>query len=293
MKQLAIGVLIVFLVLSSGCIGEEIKEKSEGTNELSNQNISGMHWGDQIWSGEILITGDTHLNGNLAIMPGTIVKFVVGDDVGSGMDVPADGYNDLDPTRFAAYEKTHSHLHVEGKLIARGEPDNRIIFTSAAEEPYYADWLGISMGDGSLVEYCLVEWSRHGLSLGNNNPNTIIRYNIINYTYWGSISSDKSGAHIYNNEIWETGHEGIDVQGGDPIIENNKIYNAHTGIVILDGSAIVRNNTMINVGDGIHVEDKANPTLINNYVEYGLDDSKNWTYGNFAYMINGEPIIIP
>jgi len=142
------------------------------------------------------------------------------------------------------------------------------------------------------MEYCVVEWSRHGIGLGHNTPNTIIRNNIINYTFWGSISSGYSSAQIYDNEIWESGHEGIDVQGGNPIIENNKIYNAHTGIVILSGSATVKNNAMINVGDGIYVASGATPALENNHVELASSDSKlEWSYGNFSYVMFGNPII--
>ena len=142
------------------------------------------------------------------------------------------------------------------------------------------------------MEYSIVEWSRHGIGLGNNIPNTIIRNNIINHTLWGSISSGYSSAQIYGNEIWESGHEGIDVQGGDPTIENNKIYNVHTGIVILSGSATVKNNVMINVGDGIYTASGATPILENNHVELAPSDSKlKWSYGNFSYVMFGNPII--
>ncbi len=183
---------------------------------------------------------------------------------------------------------THSGLFVGGKLNASGTPDNMILFTSAAEEPNYADWLAVNiLSDWSIIEYSIIEWSRTGITLGRTNqPNTIVRNNVINYTFWGSISSGTSGAQIYNNEIWETGHEGIDVQGGNPVIENNTIYNAATGIVILSGSPIVRNNIMINVGNGIHVDDRASPIMENNYVEEAPKGStKEWRYGNFAYQM--------
>lgn len=267
------------------------REEGEPTS-ISDESMSGNFMGNFIWSGEILITGDTHIGGDLTILPGTVVRFAVQDDQNSGGEIPADGYNDLDPTRLPDYDKTHSRLFVLGKLTAKGTPEDQILFTSAAEEPNYADWVSVCFGgDGSIMEYCIVEWSRNGITPGRNQPNTIIRNNVINYTFWGSISSGFSGAQICNNEIWETGHEGIDVQGGDPIIENNRIYNAHAGIVILSGSATVRNNTMINVGDGVHVADQATPILENNHVEFAPDNStKEWRYGNFAYTLIGEPV---
>jgi hypothetical protein len=251
----------------------------------TGQGMSGGFRGDQTWSGEVLITGDVGIDGNLTILPGTVVRFVVGDDQNSGEEIGPDGFNDLDPTRLLAHEKTHSSLYVTGRLTAVGTPDKQIVFTSAADEPNYADWVSIGFGgDGSVIEHCLVEWSRNSITPGRDQPNTIIRNNIIKNTFWGGIGSGYSGAQIYDNEIIEAGHEGIDVQGGSPIIENNVIRNAHAGIVILNGSATVRGNTMINVGNGIHVGDRATPKLEDNHVELAPKGSTiKWYYGDFAY----------
>ena len=256
----------------------------------SGQSISGGFRGDQTWSGEILIIGDVGIDGNLTILPGTIVRFAVGDDQNSGEQIAADGFNDLNPTRLLKYEKAHSDLYVTGKLIAVGTPDEKILFTSAAEEPNYADWVSLGFGgDGSMVEYCIVEWSRNSITPGRNQPNTKIRNNIIKNTFWGGIGGGHSGAHIENNEIWESGHEGIDVQGGNPTIENNVIYNAHAGIVILSGSATVKNNKMINVGNGIHVGKESTPILENNHIELAPKGStKEWRYEDFAYTMREE-----
>jgi len=107
---------------------------------------------------------------------------------------------------------------------------------------------------------------------------------------WGSISTGWSSAQVYDNEIYECGHEGIDVQGGNPIIENNTIYDCHVGIVVLRGSAVVRNNVMTNVGDGIHIGGDATPTLENNQIEMATPDSaKEWCYESFCYPMFGDP----
>lgn len=174
--------------------------------------------------------------------------------------------------------------------MAVGTPEEKIVFTSAAEEPNYADWISIGFGgDGSIIENCLVEWSRNSITPGRNQPNTIIRNNLIKNTFWGGIGGGYSGAQISGNEIIEAGHEGIDVQGGNPIIENNIIRNAHAGIVILNGSAVVKNNTMVNIGNGVHVDDRATPTLENNNIELALENStKEWRYGDFAYKMRKE-----
>lgn len=71
----------------------------------TDQSISGGFRGDQTWSGEILITGDVVIDGNLTVLAGTVVRFAVGDDQGTGEEIAADGFNDNDPTRLLAYEK--------------------------------------------------------------------------------------------------------------------------------------------------------------------------------------------
>ncbi len=263
---------------------------------VSNQNVSGVVGRSQVWNGEILITGDTVVLGDLTVMPGTEVRFAVGDDQQAGYETPADGFNDLDPTRLLSYGKSHSSLTVLGKLIASGAPENKILFTSAAENPKIADWEAIyPQGDGSLIEYAVIEWSRNGISPGDEpTPNSIFRNNIIRYTMWGPVSTGWSSVQVYNNTIYECGHEGIDVQGGNPIIENNTIDSCHAGIVVLRGSAVVKNNKMTNVGNGIHIGKDATPILGNNRIGLAPPDSKKeWRYGDFAYPMFGDPVGTP
>ncbi len=109
---------------------------------------------------------------------------------------------------------------------------------------------------------------------------------------WGGIGTGKSSCQVLDNEIYEAGHEGIDVQDGDPLIEGNVIYDSHAGIVILQGSATVKNNIMRNVGGGIHVENGATPLLENNSVQIAPPDlKKEWRYGDFAYTLFDEPSV--
>jgi len=286
---LVISVIILILILVVGIFFIEYIQRPE---HIHNQNISGVFMKSQIWSGEILITGDVLILKDLTILPGSVIKFAVQDDQQKGYEIPADGYMDIDPTRLISYGKTHSSLTVRGRLNASGTSEKRILFTSAAENPKIADWEGIyPQGDGSLIEYAVVEWSRSGIALSDGpTPNSIFRNNIVRQTFWGAISTGWSSCQVYNNEIYECGHEGVDVQGGNPIIENNTIYNSHAGIVVLRGSAVIRNNIMKNVGNAIHIGKDASPILENNYAKLAPEDSKKeWRYGDFAYTMFGHP----
>lgn len=238
MKKWLLIVLVIIVMVGCFFIYSSIPQ------HVQDQSVSGLYPRTQIWSGEILLTGDVTVLRGLTILPGTTVKFAVQDDQQRGYETPADGYNDLDPTRLLSYGETHASLTVFGKLKAIGTPEKRILFTSAAAEPGIADWEAIyPKRDGSIIEYATIEWSRNGISPGKNQPNSIFRNNIIRYAFWGAISSWTSSSQIYNNEIYECGHEGIDVQGGTPIITNNTVYDCHAGIVVLRGSAIVKDNT--------------------------------------------------
>jgi len=330
MKKIILIGLLIAIVLISGCVEKECEikedcpEKTCFTKDCIDSNCyyspivpccgngkcetgetykecaddcekTGHYRESEVWGGEILITGDVYMEKNLKILPGTVVKFAVQDDKQEGREIPADGFNDLDPTRLLSYVKTHSSLAIKGKLTAVGIPENRILFTSAADNPKIADWEAIGpYGDGSLIEYATIEWSRGGISLGGETPNSIVRNNIIRQTFWGAVSTGWSGSQIYNNEIYECGHEGIDVQGGDPIIEDNTIYDCHVGIVVLRGSAIIRNNLMKKVGNGIHIGGDAAPILENNHIEIAPHDSKKeWCYEDFCYPMFGEPVDTP
>lgn len=283
-----IRIIIIVLVLLFIISGIFIGMRFLYPKEITNGKISGMYLGNQVWRGGISITGDTEILGDLEILPGTIIRFAVQDDQNGGDETPADGYNDNDPTRLLDYSKTHSELVVIGKLVAVGTPEKRILFTSASEIPKIADWVGITpYGDGARIEYSIIEWSRHGIGLGDKaTPNSVFRNNIIMQTMWGGLSLGKSSAKAYNNEIYECGHEGIDVQGGNPVIMGNYIHDCHAGIVVLSGSPVIKNNIIKNVGDGIAVLEGSAPQIENNTVELAAPENvKEWRYGNFAYTM--------
>lgn len=252
-------------------------------------SVSGLYIGSQTWSGAVTVTGDVSILGDLTLAPGTVVRFVVGDDRNEGEEVPADGFNDADPTRLASYGRTHADIGVGGRVIARGTASQPITFTSASATPKLADWQGIAFfGDGSVFEQVIVEWSRNGVTPQGSQPNSVIRNSILRHTMWGCISSGGSGIQMLDNEISDCGHEGIDINGGSAVVRGNVIRDSHAGIVILAGSPTVDGNTITNVGDGIGVQPGATPTIGQNSITLAPPGSPmEWRYGDFAYRIFG------
>lgn len=262
-----------------------------GSRTIMNTTASGIYFGNIIWNGTITITGDTTIVGNLTVEPGTTVRFVVGDDWGGGNEVPADGYNDNDPTRLLEYGKTHAGLVVLRRLFAIGTTEQPITFTSAAANPTYADWESvIFLGDGSIVDNVIVEYSRNGLNPITTQKNSVIQNSTIRHTLWGAVSSSNSSIQVLGNHIYDCGHEGVDVQQGEQIIRGNLIEDCHAGIVILKGDAVVENNIMRDVSDGIGIDPKANPTVRNNTVTLADENIvRKYTYQNFSYNRFGDP----
>ncbi len=263
------------------------------TSEIKNVSRSGFYIGNQVWSENIRITGDTTILGNLTVRPGAIVRFEVGDDQKGGDEVPADGYNDLDPTRLLSYATAHSNLHVLRKIIASGTEDAPIIFTSASKIPTYADWEAIIFsGNGSILDHIIVEYSRNGVNPIGRQPDSILRNSIVRHTFWGAVSSGHSPIQVLNNQLSDCGHEGVDIQSGTQIVRGNTIEDCHAGIVVLGGSPVIENNIIRNVSDGIHVDAKATPTLQNNQVTLANpEQDREWRYGAFTYRLWGSPTV--
>ena len=264
------------------------------TNQKFNAKLSGLYLGNQSWSGTITLTGDTTIIGSVTVLPGTIVKFVVGDDQKAVDEVPADGFNDKDPTRLKLYTTTHTSLYVFNKLIAQGTPDKQIIFTSDAQKPDLADWEAVIFrGNGSTVDNVIAEYNRNGFNPTGKQPDSVIKNSVFRHTFWGGVSSAHSNIQIIGNQFSDNGHEGIDLKyNGGQVVKNNTISDCHTGIASIAGSQIIENNTITNCGDGVYIDPKSKAKRINNTFNSAPEDStKNWRYGDYTIPIFDYPEI--
>ncbi|OGI19259.1 MAG: hypothetical protein A3J06_03865 [Candidatus Moranbacteria bacterium RIFCSPLOWO2_02_FULL_48_19] len=286
-------ILYISVIIAVTIVGIVVY-KYFSTTQKSNTSVSGWFIGNQIWNGDIYVTGDVEILGNLTVLPGATIKFSVGDDRHKGDEVPTDGFNDKDPTRLKSYTTTHSSLFVLKKFIAKGTKDRPIIFTSAASKPNLADWEAIIFqGDGSIVENIIVEYTRNGINPIGEQPNSVIQNSISRHAMWGAISAANSNIKIINNNLSDAGHEGIDLKfNGNQEVVGNTINDCHTGIASIAGSQLIKNNIITNCGDGVYIDAQSSATSINNtFVPAPAESQRIWRYGNYTIPVFGGPEI--
>jgi len=186
---------------------------------------SGVINKDEVWSGKIHVTGDIDVieGVTLTILPGTIIKVALTDDQHKGRDEPLTGdiHFPKDPP---FYEKEKITIRILGTLNAIGTPDKMIVFTSKSATPTTQDWGGLDIFHGRL-EYAIVEYAQFNNIQHSSDvviANSIIR-NILADCI-GIGHSNPISPQILNNEIYNCGHEGIDLAGGSAIIKGNYFH---------------------------------------------------------------------
>ena len=243
--------------------------------------VSGIIAGDTIWRedespytvvGKILVPSGT----TLTIEPGVTVQF--------------------EESKLEAF-----YIEVEGKLIAKGEQNKPITFTSTGQH----QWGGLVFsGELSLIEHCIIEQGGGRYEPTEGHRNTLI-------VIWNSSSSVRNStirltgmealyikgyAEVTDNQI-ESGR--ILVDGGDPFFSGN--YISGSEIFLGQGSAtITRNEITGNERRGILISGNASPSItynniVNNssygiFISAGNDDSKvtvehNNIYGNEDFSV--------
>lgn len=131
--------------LFSGCAKKKI-------TELSKQELTK----DTVWDGEVIVNGDIYIppGVTLTITPGTVVKFRRIDETSDqnmfGIDSPY---------------YPQAELIIRGRLIAKGDKDKKIVFTSVELDARAADWGALNFlgTEGNVVEYAKILCAYNGI----------------------------------------------------------------------------------------------------------------------------------
>jgi len=208
------------------CCGNGICETGETYKKCADDCVkSGVLNKDEVWGGTIHVTGDIDVNPEvtLTILPGTIIEVALTDDQNKGRDEPmTDIYFPKDPP---FYEKQKITITIHGILNAVGTPDNKIIFTSASENPTTYDWRGIDIFHGRL-EHAIVEYGQGNIQI-QHSSDVVIANNIIRNSLSCCICighSNQLSPQILNNDVYNCGHETIDYAGGSALIKGNYFH---------------------------------------------------------------------
>jgi len=137
--------LLFFVLVAPGCSRQKLTELDKSTLEK-----------DTTWSGQILVKGDVYVPPGitLTIAPGTTVSFQKIDEKSDrnmfGIDSPY---------------YPQAELIIRGKLIAKGTPQDNIVFTSAEIKPETSDWGAINFlgSEGNVVSYAKIMNAYNGV----------------------------------------------------------------------------------------------------------------------------------
>lgn len=244
--------LPVALLILAGCQKQQV-------TELSKQTIDK----DTTWSGNITIGGDIYVppGVTLTIAPGTVVKF---KKINEKSD---QNMFDIDSPYYPEAE-----LIIRGKLIAKGTPDNKIVFTSAEMTPRAADWGAINFlgSDGNVIEHAKIfcayngihahggsvtvsytEFARNGVGISfkkeeetpdapwfGKESNMKITHNVFAGNK-GGIGFRNSNAEILHNEIRDNKFFGIwPKENSKAIIKYNEITENVKGVYLYQAKGL-------------------------------------------------------
>ncbi|TAK12891.1 MAG: right-handed parallel beta-helix repeat-containing protein [Anaerolineae bacterium] len=255
-----------------------------------NATTSGLIPGDEIWRGEVILTGDiTVMEGvTLTIEPGTRVLITPNSD-----DQHCCGQDASDPNWNK--EETISIEADPGILIAEGTAEAPIVF-EPLDEPggllslvmqreRRASWEGLNIGRGSRLRHagirganigvqasgCIAQSNTECLERTGNAQDAAVSVDNVKVenprTY--GIAARGTGVDIRRNEISGAGKAGIAVSGGaDVRVTNNVVRGAAAGIIAFNntGPVVLRNNIIVDSAFGIDAGNNTEIEISNNTI---------------------------
>ncbi len=228
---------LLILVLFSACERKQVMEIGPLTLEQ-----------DTIWQGIVKVMGDIYVppGVTLTVEPGTIIKF-------KRIDKTSD--KNLFGTDSPYYPQ--AELIIRGKMIARGTPQKRIVFTSAEVDARPADWGAVNFlgsAEGNIIEYAKILFAYNGI----HGHSSIVHVSYSEFAQNGvGISFKKEGAV---NAPWFD-------KNSDFLITHNKFYRNKGGIGFRNSNAEISHNLIENNKFfGIFIKEKANAVISYNEI---------------------------
>jgi hypothetical protein len=204
--------------------------------QLKNTEVYGLILSDQVWEGEIRVTGDifSPANTTVTIKPGTLVKVAITGDK-SNMDfLPWHQKSGVNTGPFSRGvqngepfwdegEKIQIHLN---NLIVDGNFSSPVVFKSDSIDPSPYDYNIIKVRKGHINNGVFSDYRK--FEIGGD---TLIENSKFSDTGECSLCMDKGKPRIFNNNFGSGLRQSILVYRASPEIDNNLFIN-------LDGDGI-------------------------------------------------------
>ncbi len=216
--------------------------------------LQGHIYDDVTWG-----NGPLDVLGDITIEPGVTLTIESGTEIRFAENTDSMGAN---------RRTSETELRVLGRLVADGNPNSRVVFTSAATSPSRGDWYGIDLLNttaATSVEHAAISWARIGIDCQAGNQTTVTQTEIFESTshgihvYAGSTAVF-DGVHVHDN-----GGSGVSIENAQPTINN----------------AILRDNSARGINVSTLVSGTYNP-VINHATIHGN------SYGIYAYEGSGS-----
>jgi parallel beta-helix repeat protein len=174
------------------------------------------------------------------------------------------------PGAIVVFEGPHS-IFVEGALLALGEENNTIQFTSGADYKQPGDWGSIrfnsTSGSSSVLSHVIIEYAEIGVECQDSSPtlsNVTLMYNL-----YAGIFATGSDSTIENSNLTKNRGHGIHAVNSSLLIENNSVdNNSADGVFAIANSSITLKDNLVafNDYDGVHLAGDSYATFVNNSI---------------------------
>jgi parallel beta-helix repeat protein len=255
------------------------------TEPLVNATMTGTITRDEIWRGEIHLTGDiTMTNGAvLTIEPGTVVLVAPNSD--DQHCCPGDFDDEYtrtnnDPTRFEAWNMNTIQINGQGAVIrAIGTPEEPIVFRPEGDDTSPAQWEGVHLERGTIQYATLLYGGHTAIQVLRSATEEIeIAHNEVRFFLWAGIDSHSDDVWIHHNIVEGGGHQAIGVRG-NTLAEHNIVIGGQSGIAVENGAgAVIRNNIVIDCARGMELRSGSDITVVNNTVARIDGPPDGWYY---------------
>ncbi len=164
-------------------------------------------------------------------------------------------------------------IAVEGSLLAKGTPSERIVLSNDHPLATVNQWNNIYLNNStSVIDYCILESCNQGIMAYGGSvtiSNSIFRYNLSS-----SIEAHEGNILVTKNEIHHFWHAGISVEySSTATLTCNHIYNdsitypgSFTKAIITNTGNVISGNDLHGVAVGVDCSGYGKPKITHNYI---------------------------